>query len=135
VSHASMVAMNHLLLLLLSNNPRPICCCHGCLWWFNLFTIEGWPWSVCCILLMSPIKTLNSSMPNVFYPGLDVFDVSMVAICCMHFILVVWSRSASCGTSKSFWGNDVNDMMSLSWNVISLRLIVCTCNYAVVMQL
>jgi hypothetical protein len=28
-------------------------------------------------------------MPNVFYPGLVVFDVSMVAICCMHFILVV----------------------------------------------
>jgi hypothetical protein len=37
VSHASMVAMNHLLLLLISNHLRPICCCHGCLWWFNLF--------------------------------------------------------------------------------------------------
>jgi hypothetical protein len=44
---------------------------------------------VCCILLMSPIKTSNSFMPNVFYPGLAVFDVSMVSICCMHFILVV----------------------------------------------
>jgi hypothetical protein len=61
-------------------------------------SIEGSPWSVCCILLMSPIKTSNSSMPNVFYPGLVVFDVSMVVIYCMHFILVVWSRSASCGT-------------------------------------
>jgi hypothetical protein len=30
------------------------------------------------------------------------------------------------------WGNDVNDMMSMSWNVISLRLIFCRCNYAVV---
>jgi hypothetical protein len=45
---------------------------------------------------MPPIKTSNSSMPNVLYPGLVVFDVSMVAICCMHFILVVWSRSPLC---------------------------------------
>jgi hypothetical protein len=30
------------------------------------------------------------------------------------------------------WGKYVNDMMSMSWNVISLGLIVCTCNYAVV---
>jgi hypothetical protein len=83
--------------------------CHGFIWGQFVLAmvayddsiwscIEGWPWSVCCILLMSPIKTSNSSMPNVFYLGLDVFDVSMVAICCMHFILVVWSRSASCGT-------------------------------------
>jgi hypothetical protein len=30
------------------------------------------------------------------------------------------------------WGKDVNDMMSMSWNVISLGLIVCTCNHALV---
>jgi hypothetical protein len=39
VSHASMVAMNHLLLLLIPNHLRPICCSELFMLWCQVYLI------------------------------------------------------------------------------------------------
>jgi hypothetical protein len=53
LSHGSMVAMNHLSRFHL----RPICSCHGCLWWFNLIMHRGM--TLICVLYPSHVSHQN----------------------------------------------------------------------------
>jgi hypothetical protein len=97
-------------------------------------SIEGWPWSVCFILLMSPIKTSNSSMPNVFYTGLDVFDVSMVAMCCLpclELLSVVCQYHLVVAHDDTFVCQLIDELQLVMYGSCETSLVPHVCNQTV----